>query len=126
MSDLQPKGVPITLGDVERHILFTFSAIDEIQAHYDMPIGDVLLKMSDDREAFGAVAYIMTVLVNDEIARRNYYEGKDEKEISLKEMNWMLTAPEMGLAIGAILLAYGNSLPEADEDDDPNAESRSS
>ena len=72
MSDLQPRGIPHTVGGVERNFLFTLAAVDEIQAKYDLPISQVMAKLADDREVYDTIAVLATILINDEITLRNY------------------------------------------------------
>ena len=105
--------------------MFTLSAIDEIQAVYGMPVGDVLLKLNEETEIYDTLAQLSMILINDEIERENYRAGTDNPAVTIKEIKWAIDAPMVGDLIRAILKAYGYSVPEADEDEDPNAKSRS-
>lgn len=124
MSDLNPIGVPITLGGVERHFLFTLNVIDEVESHYGMPVIDALDKLWDKKELYGALRYFTTVLVNDEV---EYMRHKDPdsalKPITEKEAGWLITVDNIPEVTAAILAAYRLSAPEPDEDDDPNLRS---
>ena len=111
MSDLQPKGIPITLLDgVERRILFTLSAVDIIQSHYDLPLATVMTKLADENEVYRTISYIVTVLINDAIRR----EKSGGTEITEEEVKDLIDVPLAGKINRAILRAYGYSLPEAD------------
>ena len=124
MSDLQPKGIPIMIGDVERHLLFTISVIDEVQAKYEKPLSSVMEMLQDDDKLVQVVFDLMFFMINDEIKRERYFHHKEEEPMTEQELKWFLDYSHIGEYMGAILRAYGVSLPEA-EDDSPNAESRS-
>ena len=115
MSDLQPRGLPVTVGGVERHFLFTLAAVDEVQSKYDLPVSQVIAKLADEREVYDTVASLTAILVNDEI-RRN---GRKELEVTEKEIKWSLDVPAADFLVGVILRSYGYALPEQ-EDENPN------
>lgn len=118
MSDLQPRGIMIKIGGVERHLLFTFAAIDIIQDHFDKPLVEVIEMLRDDRQIYKAAGFIITTLINDEIARSG---GKGRGEELMNIMR-MLDLSMTERVVKTILRAYGISLPEPDEDDIPDDE----
>lgn len=126
MSDLRPKGISVMIGGVEREILFTLAAVDEIQAYYDAPVSEVISQMADEEKVVDISFRIMFILINDKIARDRYFNGSTEELLTEQELKWLMTLNDVKNYVGAILTAYGLSLPEEDEDEDPNAESRSS
>lgn len=115
MSDLQPRGIPYTVGGVERNFLFTLAAVDEIQAKYDLPVSQVMAKLADDREVYDTIAVLAMILINDEIRRI----GKEEPEVTEQDMKWMLDVPAADALVAVILRSYGYALPST-EDEDPN------
>lgn len=115
MSDLQPRGIPYTVGGVERNFLFTLAAVDEIQAKYDLPVSQVVAKLADDKEVYDTIAALTTILINDEIRRNK----TDEKEITEQEVKWLLDVPAADALVTVILRTYGYALPE-ERDEDPN------
>lgn len=125
MSELRPKGAELELGGVKRHLLFTLAAVDEIQAKYDRPVNEVLELMQDDTKVFGVVYDLIFILVNDEIARNRYFNNSDEEPITEQQLKWFMNTQDMPEYVAALLIAYGLSVPDP-EDDDPKAESRSS
>lgn len=125
MSDLQPKGVKITIGGVERELLFTLAAVDEVQALYDEPVSETIRKMSDEDKVVDIVFHIMLILINDKIARDRFFNGSTEEPLEEQQLKWMMSIDQLDLYVRTILSAYGYSLPE-EEEDNPNAESRSS
>lgn len=124
MSDLQPKGIPIVIGDVERHLLFTISVVDEIQAKYEKPLSSVMEMLQDDDKLVQVVFDLMYFMINDEIDRERFFHGKEGERVTEQALKYMMDYAHIGEYMGAILRAYGASLPEA-EDNSPNAESRS-
>lgn len=123
MSALKPTGVPITLDGVERHILFTLNAIDEIQERFDAPMEEVMKKLTEKKEAENTLRILLTTLINDEVERLAYKGGDCELEsVDEKQVGWMLTSQNMLEATIAVLRAYGYDLPEPEEDD-PNQKS---
>lgn len=124
MSDLRPIGIPIELGGVERHFLFTLNAIDAVQSHYNMPVLDAFNKMFDAKEQTSALKFLTMTLINDEVEREKWKNPDSElKEVTEKEVGWMIHADNIGEVTAAILAANRVSIPESDENDDPNMES---
>ncbi len=118
MSDLQPRGISIMIGGVERHILFTFSAIDIIQDHFDLPLVEVIQLLKDDRQVYKVAGFILSTLIQDEIMRN----GGNGRGPELMEVMRMLDISMTNRVLRAILKAYGISMPEPDEDEDQEPE----
>ena len=116
MSALQPRGIPVNIGGVERRFLFTFAAIDEIQDHFDKPLVEVLEMLKDDRTLYKAAGFIVCTLINDEIIRN----GGKGRGPELMEVMRMLDLSMTARAVRTILKAYGISMPDPDEDDEPD------
>ena len=121
MSDLQPKGTALTLLDgEERRILFTLSVVDEIQSHYGLTVPEVFAKTGDPKEQSDALSFIVLSLINNSIKRNNRLHGTDEEYLTMeyvKDNIDMLIIPEINRAIAK---SYGYSVPEPDEDDEPD------
>lgn len=127
MGDLNPQGVPLILGGEERHLLFTLNAIDEIQSKFGVPLEEAMnqlveRKTLEERKiANGALKSMIQILLNDEVERLDHKGGEcGLKPVDEKEAGWMLTNSNMTEALIAVIKAYGGSLPEPDEDEDPN------
>ncbi len=125
MSVLRPKGIPCEVAGVERHLLFTLAVVDDLEDHYDLPVESVVEMLTDERKVYRVLSYVLTALINDEIAARNYAEGKNEPAITEEEIKWSVDVRDTGRLARAVMQAYGYSFPEADEGQDPNAMSRS-
>ena len=122
MSDLNPKGIPVMIGGVERHFLFTLNAIDDIQDHFEKPLSEVVQQFTEKEQAYKTMRYVAMVLINDE-AERERAAGREGYEIlTEQEVGWLITLKNEGEVALAILKAYGYSLPES-EDENPNRES---
>ena len=115
MSDMRPSGIAVTVGGVERHVLFTLAVVDEIQSKYNLPVSEVIAKMSDEMEVYPVIVSIITSLINDEIIRTGSGDPVTEEWAKRN-----ITVPECDGIIAAILQSYGISVPEKDEDEDPN------
>ena len=124
MSDLRPVGVPIELGGVERHFLFTLNAIDAVQSHYDMTILDALNKLFDANEQVESLKFLTMTLINDEVEREKWRNpDSDLNKVTENDVGYMVHSFNMPEVRKAILAAYRISVPESDENDDPNMES---
>lgn len=123
MSDLRPKGVPVMIDGVERHLLFTLNVIDNIQEHFDMTLEEVIDLLTDKRKSNQTLKTILMMLLEDEVERKEYTGGAGElKKYSQKEIGWLVTVDNVTEILLAVLKAYGLSLPEPG-DDFPNLES---
>lgn len=117
MSDLRPKGLPITLLDgKERDILFTLAVVDEVQDHYDQAVAKVMARITDPRETYPVMAFLLTALINDSIRRA----GNNEDPIKLEDVKELVDVPLAARLIRPVMTSYGYSLPESDEEEDPN------
>ena len=116
MSDLQPRGISILIGGVERHLLFTFSAIDLIQDHFDKPLVEVIQLLKEERQMYKVAGFIIATLIQDEISRN----GGRGRGPELMEVMQMLDLSMTKRVLTAILKAYGISMPEPEEDDEPD------
>ena len=113
MSDLRPHGVKINLGGEEYQLLFTINAIDEIQTEMNLPLFEAISKVagaadgSTNPETLKAFRKVLTILLQD--------AGADLTE---KDVGRIVTWGDFRDYAGAILEAFGISLPEPSEDDD--------
>lgn len=114
MSDLRPKGIVVEIGEQEYDLLFTISAIDEIQEKCNAPLIDAIKAVAGaadgktDRDTMDGFCKVLTVLVN-----RTAKEPVTEQDVkeTLEIRTYQKTA-------WAVLNAYGISIPDPDEDDD--------
>lgn len=124
MSDLKPTGEALVIDGVERHLLFTLNVDDDIQAHFDAPIEDVINMLTDKKTSSSALRYTLAALLNDEADRLDHAGVKHElKRYTEQEIGWVVTRDNLAEVLIAVLKAYGLSLPEPDEFESPNGES---
>lgn len=123
MGVMNNTGTPLNLDGVERHLLFTLNAVDEIQEHFDLPLQEVIGKLLKDDSAEETLKGLLVILFNDEVERLSY-NGKEcnIEKVDDRQIGWMLTNDNVIYAITSVLTAYGCDLPKQDEDD-PNAKS---
>lgn len=115
MSDLRPRGVSVEIDGVERYMLFTLNAIDELQEYYKEDLGTIIDRLTDKEEAVSTLRQILATLLNDE-AEREAVSGKELKRYTVKEVGWLVSLDNQEQILLAILEAYGLSLPEGEED----------
>jgi len=123
MSNLKPIGEEVILDGQSRHLLFTFNAINEIQEHLEETMEEAMDALLDPKMAKDHLHYIFYVLLNDEYEREAYRGNTDLKKYTFKEIGWFLSWNNYTEVLIAVLKAYGLSLPEADEFENPNARS---
>ena len=122
MSDLKPTGIALMIDGVERHLLFTLNVDDDIQAHFDAPIEEVVNMLTDKKTASKALKFTLAALLNDEVDRLDHAGEKHNlKKYTEQEVGWLITRENMAEVMIAVLKAYGLSLPEPDEFESPNA-----
>ncbi len=116
-TDLNPRGVKITIGGEEYEILFTINAIDAIQTETSLPIFDVMEKILHsaygnlDPENLRTFRTVLTILLQE-----------TDPEMTEEKVGKAVIITEYGEIAGAMLKAFGVSVPEPDEDDDDDDE----
>lgn len=121
MSDLRPRGVPLELGGEKRELLFTLNVMDDIQSRTGEPVFSTLQKLFEKEEMNGAVKLLLSSLLTDEAERKKWMDPKSTlKPVSEKEVGWLVDIGNIGEAVNAILTAYRISMPEAEEDEEPD------
>lgn len=116
MSTLQPEGVPFELFGRTWHLKWTLAAIDKVQERFDEPIGETIVRLTDERQLPLAVANILSILITDEIDR----SGIDAAQPTVKDIMWAIDITSLGTATSALLKAYGISMPDDEEESPKN------
>ena len=128
MSTLTPRGIPVEFGTEERHFLFDYAVIAEIQESYETDVLSVLKDLFMDRRSPGEYkAKILIDLVHklllDETEREKYLHGRELKTYTKRQVGWMIDQINADALVEAILKAWTTSIPKADDEDtDPNGE----
>ena len=121
MSELQPRGVPITIGGKERRFLFTLSAVDEVQNEFGLPVSEVIEKLANNNEIIDTASRIALILLNGDIERDRKKNNSDEPLWTETELKDEIDITMLGMLVRTILKSYGYSIPDLEEDEDPNA-----
>lgn len=121
MSDLRPQGIKVSFDGVEREFLFTLNAIDALQAKYGKTVIEVLKDISDQKKLPKVIKTVTSILLTDEAERKKWKDPDSTlPAISEREAGWLVTEKNINEVTSAILNAYSISVPEPNEDDDPN------
>lgn len=128
MRILKPVGEKFEFDDKVRHLLFNVNVIDEIQEHYDEYIVDVLNSMLDSkskenqRNCYKKIAYILSVLLKEDIRLHNKNHPEDQWEEITEEYikEEILTNNNSGIIAMAIIKAFSGTMPQDEDEDDPN------
>lgn len=125
MSDLKPRGVPIVLEGVgERNLLFDFNAIDELQEKYSKNLLEILNDMTQSgTKDVSLFRSVVTILLNAEQERLLLLHGEEIPVVTERAVGGMLGLDNYTEVLRAVLKAYGISMPEPEEDENPNAKS---
>lgn len=124
MSTFRPRGTAVALNGEERHFLFTLNMIDQIEEKYDKPLKNVIEDVTNDVDSGHLLRDLVVMLLNDEAGRNErMQEGVKYPIVSAEEVGDMIGLDNYYEVLTAILRAYGISLPEPDEDKDPNQKS---
>jgi len=115
MSDMKPKAAIITLGGVDYPLMFTLNAIDDIQDHFNIAIGDLGTLFEDDQKKIKAVRYLLTVLVNEGLDCEADETGEQRPHVTERFVGRKINTQNMNELVTAIYGAFSGSLPDAEE-----------
>jgi len=116
MSDLIPKATKIILGKQERGLRFTLKAINDIQDYFDKSILDIGQIMTEDRKQFNNVAYILSILINEDIDALNE-DGEKRPHIDDKYVIKHLLLGDYKTATKKIFAAAKDTQIQTDNDE---------
>lgn len=122
MSELKPEGSWIVFDGKKRELLFTLSAVEQLQEETNLPL-DALMQQFLQEDTEHLLLVILRILLNDEADRRKYFENQELPKYEEKEMGWLVTMSDFLGYVSAVLDAYGISMPKAEEDAAPNRKS---
>ena len=108
----------------ERHFLFTLNMIDQIEEKYDKPLMEVLEDVANDTGNGHLMRDIVVILLNDEAERNKRMKASVEySTVTEADVGDMIGLDNYYEVMKALLKAYGISMPEVDEDENPNQKS---
>lgn len=124
MSVFKPRGIAIVLNGEERHFLFTLNMIDQIEEKYGKPLLEIIEDVANDTGSGHLLRDLVVMLLNDEAERNRRMQSSVEyATVTAEDVGDMIGLDNYYEVMKAFLKAYGISMPEADEDEDPNQES---
>ncbi len=118
MSDLRPKGTPVTICGQEYNFLFTIGIIETIQEECNMALVEIMPKIAgianysttpEELKCFNTVAAA-------------FISADAGEKISPEDMDGVIKPAEMQKIAVKILQAYGFAMPDPDEEDDDEEE----
>ena len=118
-TTLRPdRGLPVEIGGVTFHFLYTFAVIDELQELYDAPMSVILDKLTKDRRFYSTAGHIIDALIKSDL-----YNNGETNAPSYDQIMHVLTLKDVARIIEAIFKAYSSDMPdktdeEIDDDDD--------
>ena len=116
VTELRPgPGLPVTVGGIEFHFLFTWAVVDALQSRYQLSLWDVVQRLADPMTAYETGGRIITELIADDIYRNG--EGLI-KPPTYEQVMHVIDMKQTDYMQERLLKAYGISMPEKDEDDD--------
>lgn len=122
MGSMNPRGIAVEFEGEVRHLLFTLNVIDEIQTEYDKTIHEVIQDLTEGDVYDGQLRRLVTILLNDEARRSAKHDERIEK-VTESDVGDMIGLDNYNEVLVSLLKAYGISLPEPEEDEDPNPKS---
>lgn len=124
MSDLKPRGVPVMLGGVERHFIFTLNAIDAAQDKIGKSMQEIMTQLTEEENVMPTLRSLIVILSEDEAERERYRNPESTLQpITEHEAGLLIGIDNLWELVAAIMRAYGISLPEPEEGEDPNGKS---
>ena len=59
-TTLRPdRGIPVEIGGVTFHLLYTFAVIDDMQSLYDAPMSEILDRLTADRTFYATAGHLI-------------------------------------------------------------------
>ena len=116
MSDLKPNGTTFNIGGQEYGLLFSINVIDDIQDHFNVEIGKISDVLSDPKNQFKNLRWLITTLVNEWIDSQNEKSTEKINKLEERMVGRYITASNMN----EIQLAFYQSFKQAAPEVDPN------
>lgn len=106
------RGMMCKIGDQEYEFVFTLSAIEKIQEHYDLPLEQCMEKLKDERHFIEAAWTIGLILTNEAIEYSNYINSSDQHMFTRQQFGWIVEYKDIGDLLKGIWKAYALSFPK--------------
>ena len=130
MSDMNPIGEKVMFGykrdkdgrkiPLEYNILFSVSAINEIQEYFGIPLRELDSALSGTNpDLFNNLCYMLFVLINKEIKCVNEDTGASTQPVPLEYIIDRLEVNLIQAVVGQIFRAIRNDLPQGENEENP-------
>ena len=123
MGNLNPKPVEIEFDGKTYGVTFNLNLIDDVQTRFDKSLDEIPAILTDDRTAAANLRYVLTALLNDAIETREMETGEELPRLTEQQVGKKIDIHNFDYYYAKIFEAFGCSLPDTDEDDDPNPRS---
>jgi len=131
MSDIQIKGTRLIFNGEERDLYWDYAVIDAVQDQYGAhPIAalESMFGVSNvggtevKHYAAKSVLFLLETLLNTEVERKKYFEGKcDLKTYTRKQLGFLVDKFNDEQIVQTIIASWNESNPQVDEDNEKNA-----
>ena len=125
MSTFQPEGAKLDFNGEERHLVWDYGVIEKVQEMYGehpiLAIQSIFWENEDGLRHYQAkpVLDIAFILLNNEVKRQKYFDGKSSlKTYTREELGYLVTRENADSIVTAIVQSWTGSVPEADEEAD--------
>ena len=132
MSDLQPEGFQVEFDGVQRRLIWDYGVIEKVQEKYGGHPFSVVRSIFRESNVDGTViGYyqagpiidLMFFLLNNEVARQKYFDGKSDLKLYTREqVGFLINRKNAGDIANAIVASWTGSNPQADPDDEEDEE----
>ena len=119
MSDLRPTGTKIRLGNKEYGLRFTLNAIDDLQEHFDIPIGKIDELLKDEKKQISTIRYIITLLINEDLDCIADESGIKTQHLDERYVGRHIDMSNASGLVTSIYKSFTAGTPAGDEED-PN------
>ena len=120
-TTLRPdRGIPVEIGGVTFHLLYTFAVIDDMQSFYDAPMSEILDRLTADRTFYATAGHLIETLIRNDLYNNGFGEVQAP---SYEQIMHTLTVRDTARIIKALFEGYAKDMPEKEEDEpDPEEE----
>ena len=125
----QNEGVEVEINGEKRHLIWDYGVIEKVQdvygGHPIMALDSIFWTGENGLNHYQAkpVLDLLTILLNNEIARQKYFEGSSSlKPYKREELGYIVDRANAGEIVKAIVESWTGSLPDAEdgEEDEKN------
>lgn len=129
MGDMIPKGAILVFNGEERHLFWDFGVIEKVQELYgEHPYFAIIKMLWEGKTEDGTLLQhyqakplldLAEILLNNEIAREKYFDGKSSlKKYTREELGMLIDRSNAHLVVAAIIASWRDSIGPANDDEE--------